>query len=294
MLADRYYMREPEENSGWRPVKVLLVLLIALFFVQCILQVWFGRSITQEFGLSVEGLKSGAIWQFLTYQLLHSAPWPWHVIGNCIGIYFLGSAMQEVLSNKDFYKLFFGAGTLGGVVQVLATVLLPGHQDVPMVGASAGVYGLVGAFATMFPEKELTMWLYFLPIQIRAKHLFWGAFGLSLFGTLFPYSNMADGAHLGGLLTGFAFIRLGLHERSIFSLLRSRYRTEPDPSSHTLYRERPRKSATKAAVVEEVSEDFISKQVDPILDKISAKGIHSLTEQERKILEKARSKMAKR
>ncbi|MEW6160504.1 MAG: DUF6576 domain-containing protein [Verrucomicrobiota bacterium] len=42
------------------------------------------------------------------------------------------------------------------------------------------------------------------------------------------------------------------------------------------------------------SDEFISREVDPILDKISAHGIHSLTERERKILEAARAKMAKR
>jgi len=292
MLADRHYMREPDENAGWSPVKVLLVTLITLFFIQCILQVWFNYSVTRNFGLSLSGLQNGAFWQLITYQFLHSAPWPFHILGNCIAIYFLGSAMHEVLGKKDFYKLFFGAGTLGGILQIAAT-FLPGHVDMPVVGASAGVFGLMGAFATMFPEKELTMWFYFLPIQIRAKHLFWGAFGLSLFGTLFPYSYVADGAHLGGLLTGFAFVRLRLHERGFFSLFRSR-RTEPDPAEHTLYRERSRKSAAKTVKTEEFSEDFISKEVDPILDKISSKGIHSLTDQERKILEKARSKMAKR
>ncbi len=287
-------MREPDDQSSWSPVKVLLVTLITLFFIQCILQVWMNMRITQVFGLSLAGLKEGWFWQLITYQFLHAAPWPFHIIGNCIGIYFLGSAMHEVLGNKDFYKLFFGAGTLGGLLQILAT-FLPGHVDVPTVGASAGVFGLMGAFATMFPEKELTMWFYFLPLQIRAKHLFWGAFGLSLFGTLFPYSSVADAAHLGGLLSGFAFIRLGLHERSFFSVLRGKARNaDPDPSSHTLYRERPRKKTVSAPSAQEESEDFISKEVDPILDKISQKGIHSLTEQERKILEKARSKMAKR
>lgn len=54
-------------------------------------------------------------------------------------------------------------------------------------------------------------------------------------------------------------------------------------------------SKRRPPVEEEVpSEEFISKEVDPILDKISAHGIQSLTERERKILEKARSKMAKR
>ncbi|MCD6050239.1 MAG: Rhomboid family protein [Verrucomicrobia bacterium] len=294
MLADRHYMREENDGSKWSPVKVLLVVTITLFFLQCILQVYFGRSLVKQFGLSLAGLESGAYWQFLTCQFLHSAPWPWHVIGNCIGIYFLGSAMQEVLTDKDFYKLYLGAGTMGGVLQLLATLILPNQEDLPMVGASAGVFGLMGAFATMFPEKELTLWLYFMPLQVRAKHLFWGFFGLSLFGTLFPYSNVADGAHLGGLLTGFAFIRLGLHERSFFSLIRSRRKREPDPQEHTLYRERSRKSVAKPVKTEDLTEDFISKDVDPILDKISSKGIHSLTDQERKILEKARAKMAKR
>ena len=289
-------MRDPEEPSGWRPVKVLLVTLIALFFLQCILQVWFAMPISQHFGLSVAGLKSGALWQFITYQFLHAAPWPWHLIGNCIGIYFIGSAMSEVLSNKDFYKLYFGAGLIGGVVQVLAT-FLPGHLDIPVVGASAGVMGLMGAFATMFPDKELTMWFYFLPIQVRAKHIFWFFFALSAFGTLFPYSAVADGAHLGGLLAGMLFVRLGLHERTFASLFNRKHRYQSDPYAHTLYRERPRKvvvQQAKEAKAEEVSEDFISKEVDPILDKISQKGIHSLTEQERKILEKARSKMSKK
>lgn len=294
MLADRHYMREPDENAGWPPVKLLLVVLITIFFAQCILQVWMGKNITQLFGLSVSGLSEGRFWQIITYQFLHAAPWPFHILGNCIGIYFLGNIMQEVLGKVSFYKLYFGAGTLGGLVQVFATVVLPGHVDVPVVGASAGVFGLMGAFATMFPEKELTMWFYFLPLQIKAKHLFWGAFALSLFGTLFPYSYVADSAHFGGLLAGFAFARLNLHERSFFSLFTRKKDTDPDPSSHTLYRERPRKRAVEKREVQVGSEDFISKEVDPILDKISAKGIHSLTEQERKILDKARSKMAKK
>jgi hypothetical protein len=50
----------------------------------------------------------------------------------------------------------------------------------------------------------------------------------------------------------------------------------------------------KQAKVEVPSEEFITREVDPILDKISAHGIQSLTERERKILEAARAKMAKR
>ena len=48
------------------------------------------------------------------------------------------------------------------------------------------------------------------------------------------------------------------------------------------------------SVIEVPPDEFISREVDPILDKISAHGIHSLTERERQVLEAARSKMAKR
>jgi hypothetical protein len=66
---------------------------------------------------------------------------------------------------------------------------------------------LVAAFATLYPERPLTLLLFFIiPISMRAKVLLWGALGLSIFGIIVPVGRVAHAAHLGGLLAGIGFI----------------------------------------------------------------------------------------
>ena len=142
--------------------------------------------------------------------------------------------------------------------------------------------------------QELTTWIYFFPVQIRARTLLIFLSLYSLFGTLVPYDNVANAAHLGGLLTGIVYVRWGRQIGEFFSrfnlqrtgrLKKAKSRDIFDPLSAKRSKRRPE-------VTYDASEDtFISKQIDPILDKISAKGFQSLTAEERKILESARSKM---
>jgi hypothetical protein len=153
----------------------------------------------------------------------------------------------------------------------------------------------VAAFAVMYPERPLTLLLFFvLPITLRAKYLLLISGLLALFGVLFPGDSVAHAAHLGGMITGIAFIRW---------LTR---RVEPRVASSAARRTHPMLVATHsreaasgqlrrpAAADDLPPDEFISREVDPILDKISAHGLHSLTERERKILEAARQKMGQR
>ena len=164
------------------------------------------------------------------------------------------------------------------------------------MGASAGVLGLLGAFATLFPEREACFVFYFFPVRLKARVLFWAFFILSLFGVVFPFGASAHGAHLGGLLAGWAYARWIIQAE--FSLpswqsLRPKRRSEPVVKVRF-----PKASSWQGAKGNagkpSAADDFISKEVDPILEKISAHGIQSLTDGEKQILEAARNRMGKK
>ena len=156
---------------------------------------------------------------------------------------------------------------------------------------------MVAAFATMFPDRLLqTLVLFVIPISLRAQTLLRIGIGLTVFGIIVPMDNVAHLAHLGGIITGIMFVRWIVQSERSLALWRP-FRRQPRPRE--LVSTRSYNSAAlhrpKAAPPEEVPPaEFISREVDPILDKISAHGIHSLTDGERKTLEAARKKMSKR
>jgi membrane associated rhomboid family serine protease len=274
--------------------KLIIVLLIA-FVVESILIFYFNVDVIHYLGLTAADLKKGEVWRLLTFQFLHSTPWPWHVLFNCLGLYFFGRPVEERVGSKKFVILYLLCGVAGGLLQV-ATTLLPHHGDFPVVGASAGICGMIAIFCALNPMQELTTWIYFFPVTIRAIYFlaFLGLF--SLFGTLIPaLGQVAYAAHLGGMLLGLAYVRWGDSWEGLWRWkpFRSRQRKRELVKAATIKTSRwPLAKPENSAEVPE--EEFISKEVDPILDKISAHGIQSLTERERKILEAARKKMAKR
>jgi len=293
-IADRHYMRDDYHPP--RATTILIVALIAVFLLQSALLVYGRLNLDEQFALTLSGLKDGKIWQLLTFQFLHAAPWPWHVLFNCLGLYFIGRTVEETLGTRKFLWLYFLSGVSGGVLQVLTTAVLPRHEDIPVVGASAGVYGLLAIFCTLFPMREITAFIYFFPVNVRARTLLIFLGGFALFGTVIPFSNVAHAAHLGGLALGVAYVRWGESVSDFWrrwhplkSRQRKRELVRAASAQRSLWQKAQAESRTDLP-----AEEFISKEVDPILDKISAHGIQSLTERERKTLEAARKKMAKR
>jgi len=294
MLDDRSYMKSsPLER---RPVTVtLLIFLVVVYVIQSCLILYGGYQLNDLFGLSLQGMIHGRLWQLFTFQFLHEAPMPFHLLFNCLGLYFFGRAVEDALGKAGFLRLYFLSGLFGGLIQLLATWALPHHADVPVVGASAGVLGLLAAYATLFPMREVTIFIFVFPVTLRAQILFWGAFLLSAYGTIVPFSDIAHGAHLGGLLFGLAYIRLGVRPQGRFNWhpFQTRHRKRELVKAASV--KVTRWSRPKGKSLEELPpEEFISREVDPILDKISAHGIQSLTPRERQILEAARAKMEKR
>lgn len=287
-------MRRPAFRSLWSVTVVLLVVNVVAFILQNVFYRFSSFPVDGWFALSVGGLRHGFVWQLLTYQFMHGG---WlHLLLNCWAIYVFGREIEETLGWMHFLVLYFSSGVIGGLFQALGGVLLGGAFAAPVVGASAGAFGLVAAFATLYPERPLMLLLFFIiPLSIRAKFLLWFSAGLALFGIIFPMDNIAHAAHLGGMLTGIVFVRYVIHWHWHWPRFQ-RTRLQP---LRPLVRVPRRSSAlwgqNQGGVDEDLPPDeFLSKEVDPILDKISAHGIQSLTERERRILERAREKMGRR
>jgi membrane associated rhomboid family serine protease len=99
----------------------------------------------------------------------------------------------------------------------IADAILQRKLNVPTVGASGAVFGLLLAFGMLFPNTELMM--IFLPIPIKAKYfvIFYGAIELYQGFANNPADNVAHFAHLGGMLFGFILIKYwNKHNRNTF------------------------------------------------------------------------------
>ena len=204
----------------WPVTNALLFVNACAFIAQVLVQKFFPRfPLEQYFGLSLGGLQEGFLWQLLTFQFLHGGIF--HLLLNCWGIYVFGHAVEETLGRKQMLKLYLLSGAAGGGLHVLGSIFFPAHFGVvtaygfthynSVVGASAGLFGLMAAFATMFPEHDLKVLLLFVyPVTVSARVLVCVCAGVSLVGLLLTRSNVAHGAHLGGMLAGFLYVRFVL------------------------------------------------------------------------------------
>lgn len=249
-------------------VTVLLVVNVLCFFAQTICELASPGSMEHYLELSRNGLQLGFYWQLITYTFLHAGPL--HLLVNLLTLYFAGREVEAIVGPRHLLAVYFGGGVLGGVAHLLFTTA-------PVLGASAGVLAVFIAFTTILPELELTLLLFFVvPVKMKARYLAYGLVGTSLFfAATGTGGNVGHVAHLGGCLLGWIYAKqLGFGnplriQKYIFARRQQAERHQRMSPSQ-----------------------FISAEIDPILDKISREGIHSLTRSERRILEKGREKIA--
>ena len=214
MLEDRDYMRQPEfGGSRWTPRFQLrrswTVVLLAVYVIVFVAELASVRFAPQShffsyLALSKEGMERGYVWQLVTYQFMH-AGWL-HLLLNGWAIFTFGRELETLLGEKKFLALMFSSGIVGGVFQVLVSLLWPQLFGGAVVGASACAFGLVAAFALIFPERELTMLVFFvIPVHLPAKTLLLISAVLAVTGIIFPWDNVANAAHLGRHGNGLVF-----------------------------------------------------------------------------------------
>jgi membrane associated rhomboid family serine protease len=265
-------------------VTALLWANIIVFTLQLLFAVSRSYGMHDWFALSGVGIQQGRLWQLATYMFLHDLG-IFHLLINMLLLWFFGREVEFYIGSRPFLKLYFLGGIIGGALWLAFNF----HGSIPVVGASAAVLACVIAFATLFPNREITLLLFFvLPITMKAKTIALLAVAINLVPILtHQHSNVAHLAHLGGMFVGYWYIKALGYGRTPRVIVA--WQSFVDG-----FRRKPRAPQRDEDDIDDSAEDFISKEVDPILDKIAREGLQSLTERERKVLEKAREKMAKK
>jgi len=183
-------------------VRSLVVINVAIFVLELLLP-GARRWIDGTFGLSWAGLQGGMLWQLVTHQFLHGSLF--HLFVNMLGLWFSGRILENLMGGRRFLILYLTCGIAGGLLQVL---LVPGTI---LIGASGAVFGVVCAFSALFPEMRITAMVFFIiPVNLKAKWLGWGLVAISFLFTISGLGgNIGHAAHLGGALTGYAFVYFG-------------------------------------------------------------------------------------
>lgn len=191
-------------ESGPPPAPVTLVLILvnfAVFFWEAHLSVFRRLVVTNRYALSLDGVQAGMWWQFFSFQFLHGG---WlHLFLNLMFLHSIGPVLEATIGARRYLSLYLVSGAVGGLAHVAVAWLSPGHFGAPVVGASAGLCGLLAATCALYAEETVDVRLFFLiPLRLRAKFLLLGVALVSIGGAIFPFGNVAHLAHLGGLVGG--------------------------------------------------------------------------------------------
>jgi membrane associated rhomboid family serine protease len=277
----------------------LMIALVASFALLQIALVYFSSGWLALLPLDLEGVKRGYLWQLVTFQFVHVGLF--HLACNLLGLWLCGRFVEHVLGARRFLLFYLGSGIAGGLLHLALAAAVPKVFGVPVFGASAGVMALVALFCLLQPEAEFLV-MFVLPI--KAKILLIAETSIALFFTLVPSDpGIAHAAHLGGIAAAFLFFRRRWHDEMIsvpWDGLASRLKgfLRRPAASRANAQVRPKRPARvvrdQRQDVPPPGEDFMAREVDPILEKVAAHGIHSLTAKEKETLERARSRMGKR
>jgi membrane associated rhomboid family serine protease len=199
-------------------------------------------------------------WAVFTYMFLHAGLG--HLFFNMLGLYFFGSRVESRIGSPRFLALYLISGVTGAL---LSFVFAP---QSPIVGASAGVFGVMLAFARYWPRDKILIWG-ILPVEARVLVIITTAIAL-FSGFSGSRGGVADFAHLGGYVGAWFYLTY-LDRRT--GAKRFRAATAPPVQDRSLANWR--KIDPKS--VHEVNRE----ELDRVLDKIGKSGLASLTPQER-------------
>ena len=203
----------PKAGSG---VKLLIIANLACWFLLVlVLQNFLLKNplVFHVFGFVPARVESQFfIWQFFTYMFIHSGG-IFHILFNMMLLWMFGSELEQLWQKKFFLKYYLVCGAGSALIYFIGvklyTVFSPegaGVLEAPVVGASGAVFGLLLAYALIFGERMI-LFMFIFPMKARHFAILVAAIELlsvlnSGFGS--PVANLA---HLGGLISGFVFLK---------------------------------------------------------------------------------------
>jgi membrane associated rhomboid family serine protease len=182
----------------------LVNVLITLLYTLCAI---FSEQLSAYFYLLTEipSLTIGRFffWQFFTYMFVHFETF--HLLANMLGLWFFAPRLEYTWGTRKFLSFYFITGIGAGLLHALVAYS-KGTANIPMLGASGAIYGVLLAYAMRWPND--TVLLYFvIPIKIKYLAIILGL--LAFFGSVGgTQPNISHAAHLGGLLVAFLYLQI--------------------------------------------------------------------------------------
>lgn len=199
-------------------------------------------------------------WTILTYMFLHGGLM--HLLFNMLGLYFFGPQVEAMIGSRRFTWLYFLSGLTGALASFIFSF------GSPIIGASAGVFGVMMGFAHFWPHTPIHIWG-IIPVPARLLVII-----TTVIAVYSGYTGRGGGvahfAHLGGYAGAFLYLKWLDRKRGSF---------------RKTVTAAPKEAVTKLEGWKSIDRQRIHEvnreEVDRILDKISAQGLGSLTAQEK-------------
>ena len=141
-------------------------------------------------------------WQLVTYGFLHGDLA--HIVFNMFGLYTFGASVERLFGAR-FYALYYLACVVSAALCHLIVTSWMGGPQVPMVGASGGVYGLLLAYGLYFPHQRVMLLIPPIPMNARTLVIVFAVLSVVL-GVTGSQAGVAHFAHLGGMIGGWLMI----------------------------------------------------------------------------------------
>lgn len=185
-------------------IRALIITNVLGFALQTLLgDFMFASFALWPFGARAYGGAAFAPWQLVSYAFLHANLM--HLLFNMLGLWMFGSDVERVFGERRMLVYYFVAVISAGIVQQIFAKAVGSFY--PTVGASGGVFGLLLAYGTMFPRRTVMLLIPPIPMPAWLFVIAYGALELVL-GVTGTQEGVAHFAHLGGLIGGYALLRL--------------------------------------------------------------------------------------
>jgi len=236
-------------------VNAIVYLLSWVSFGDYIL--WYGAFIPSQ---------AHELWRFVSYAFIHTDFM--HILFNMLMFWMFATEVCKSLGERNFTTLYLLSAIFAGMFSIpfYAFGIMGNH---PVIGASGALFGVMAAYAFLFPEQIILM---FFIIPMKIKHAIWIFIAIDLF-----MANSGDGiahfAHLGGVLSGYLFMLFWSKPPKVqekYSREFFKQRAEQPPLEGELYRG---------------NSNAKEERLNEILEKINRTGLQSLNQEERDYLQ---------
>lgn len=187
-------------------VKVLIIANVVVY----VLQFLSSGAIETLFALwplqPMDGVVYFHAWQIVTYAFLHSTAQITHLLFNMLGLWMFGAEVERFVGSRRLLTLYFASVVSAALCQLFVPALL-GAVPGPTIGASGGVFGLLLAYAYLFPKRKVIPLIPPIPMPAWLFATLYAGVELTL-GVTGREASVAHFAHLGGMIGSASVILL--------------------------------------------------------------------------------------